>query len=157
MRGKPKFKRRENSPDSKYHSPIVAKFINQVMRRGKKSTAQKIVYQAFEKAEKKLEKPALDIFENALVNVGPALEVRSRRIGGANYQVPMEVKKDRRLTLAMRWLVESARDKQGKNMTEFLAQELIEAYQNTGNAVKKKQDMMKLAEINRAFAHYARY
>jgi len=156
MRGKSKYKKIEIQPDPKYNSTLVAKFINQVMRKGKKSKAEKIVYSAFTIAEKKLKNPALEVFEKALENVGPALEVRSRRIGGATYQIPMEVKKDRETTLAMRWIIEAARDKQGKPMKVFLAQELIDAAENTGGAVQKKQDMIKLAEANRAFAHYAR-
>ena len=156
MRGKSKYKKIQILPDLKYNSILVAKFINQVMRKGKKSKAEKIVYSAFTIAEKKLKNPALEVFEKALENVGPALEVRSRRIGGATYQIPMEVKKDRETILAMRWIIEAARDKQGKPMKVFLAQELIDAAENTGGAVQKKQDMIKLAEANRAFAHYAR-
>ncbi len=156
MRGKSKYKKIETKPDPKYNSTLVAKFINQVMRKGKKSKAENIVYSAFATAEKKLKSPALEIFEKALENVGTVLEVRSRRIGGATYQVPMEVKRDRKTTLSMRWIVEAARNKQGKAMKVFLAQELIDAAQNTGTAVQKKQDIIKLAEANRAFAHYGR-
>ncbi len=156
MRGKSKYKKIEIKPDPKYNSTLVAKFINQVMRRGKKSKAENIVYSAFATAEKKLKSPALEIFEKALENVGPALEVRSRRIGGATYQIPMEVKRGRKTTLAMRWIVEAARNKQGKAMKVFLAQELMDAVKNTGIAVQKKQDIIKLAEVNRAFAHYGR-
>jgi len=156
MRGKTKYKKIEVLPDPKYNSTEVAKFINLLMRRGKKSLAQRIVYAAFDIAEKKLSKSALEILKQALDNVGPALEVRTRRIGGATYQVPMEVKKDRKTTLGMRWIIEVARERQGKPMAEFLAQELIDAAQNTGLAIKRKQEMHKLAEINRAFAHYVR-
>ena len=156
MRGKSKYKKLEIIPDPKYNSTLVAKFINQVMRHGKKAKAQKIVYTAFESSEKKLKKPALDIFEQALENVGPVLEVRSRRIGGATYQVPMEVKRNRKVTLAMRWIIEAARNKHSKSMGTFLTNELLDAYNNTGIAVGRKRDMIKLAEANRAFAHYAR-
>ena len=156
MRGKSKYKKIEIKPDPKYNSILVARFINQVMRKGKKAKAENIVYSAFAVAEKGLKDPALEIFEKALENVGPALEVRSRRIGGATYQVPKEVKGDRKITLAMRWIVEAARDRQGKPMRVFLAQELMDAAKNTGIAIKKKQDIIKLAEANRAFAHYAR-
>ena len=156
MRGKSSYKKIEIEPDPKYNSTLVAKFINQIMRGGKKSKALKIVYNAFEVAEKEIKKPALEIFETAVENAGPVLEVRSRRIGGATYQVPIEVKRNRKITMAMRWIVESAREKQGKSMDKFLAQELIDAYRNSGTAVQKKQNMIKLAEANRAFAHYAR-
>jgi len=156
MRGKSKFKKNQIKPDPKYNSTLVAKFINQVMRRGKKSIAQEIVYAAFATAEQEIKKPAMEIFEKALENVGPALEVRSRRIGGATYQIPIEVKRDRKITLAMRWIIESARDKKGKTTSQSLSQELIAAARQEGVAVRKKADMHKLAEINRAFAHYAR-
>lgn len=156
MRGKSKFEKIALMSDPKYQSTEVARFVNQVMRRGKKSTAQKIVWEAFEIIENKTKRPALEVFEKALENTMPVLEVRSRRIGGATYQVPMEVKKDRQITLAMRWLATAARDKQGQKMSKFLAQELMDAAENTGIAVQKKREMIKLAEINRAFAHYAR-
>lgn len=156
MRGKSKYQKLEILPDPKYNSTLVAKFINQVMRHGKKSIAQKVVYSAFEGAETKIKKPALEIFEQALENVGPVLEVRSRRIGGATYQVPIEVKRNRKVTLAMRWIVEAARNKHGKPMEYFLAQELMDAYNNTGMAAGRRRDILKLAEANRAFAHYAR-
>ncbi|HLC38654.1 MAG TPA: 30S ribosomal protein S7 [Patescibacteria group bacterium] len=157
MRGKARnYKKNQIEPDPKYNSTQVAKFINQLMRRGKKSTAQKIVYAAFAICEVKLKKPAVDIFETAISNSCPQLEVRSRRIGGATYQVPMEVKRDRQQTLAMRWIIQAARDRQGSQMADYLAQELMDAAQNIGAAVKKKQEMHKLAEVNRAFAHYAR-
>jgi small subunit ribosomal protein S7 len=156
MRGKSKYKKIETLPDPKYNSTIVAKFINQVMRCGKKSIAERIVYKSFETAEATLKKPALDIFDKALENAGPVLEVRTRRIGGASYQVPMEVKRNRKTNLAMRWIIDAARNKQGKSMEEFLATELMDAYNNTGSAVMKRQNMIKTAEANRAFAHFAR-
>jgi small subunit ribosomal protein S7 len=156
MRGTKPVKKREILPDSKYNSTLVAKFINQVMRRGKKSTAEKIVYSAFALIEQKTKKPAIEVLEKALDNAGPILEVRPRRIGGATYQVPLEVSRDRKITLAMRWIISAARARQGKPMFEFLAQELLDAYHNEGVAVKKKEDTHRMAEANRAFAHYAR-
>lgn len=142
-------------PDPVYNSPIVSKFINLVMRKGKKTIARKIVYQAFDILKEKTKKEPLEIFNLALENASPLLEVRPRRIGGATYQVPREVKGERRLTLAMRWLIEGAKAKRGKPMREKLAEELMEAANNSGWAVKKKEDTHKLAEANRAFAHFA--
>ncbi len=150
-----KIKRRELEPDPKYGSALVTKLINYVMRKGKKSLARQIVYDAFDIIKEKLNKDPLEVFEGALKNAGPILEVRPRRIGGATYQVPMEVKEHRRIALALRWIVEAARSKKGKPMEEKLAQELIDAYNNTGSAVKKKENMHKMAEANKAFAHYA--
>ena len=154
-KGKKKKIKREIPPDPVYNSPKVAKFINHVMRKGKKTIARKIVYGAFEIVKEKTKKEPLEVFEKALKNAAPLLEVRSRRIGGATYQVPVEVKGDRRITLAMRWIIEAARAKKGKPMKEKLAEELILAAQNTGVAVKKKEDTHKMAEANRAFAHFA--
>ncbi len=142
-------------PDRKYQSPLVASFINKVMERGKKTVAEKIVYGALETAEKKLGKPALEIFEAAINNAGPQLELRSRRIGGANYQVPFEVRSGRRTTLALRWIIKAARGVKGKPMVQKLTEELINAFNNTGAAVKKKQDTHRMAEANKAFAHFA--
>lgn len=150
-----KIKRRELPPDPKYGSALVTKLINYVMRKGKKSLARRIVYEAFEIVKERLKKDPLEVFEEAIKNVGPLLEVRPKRIGGATYQVPMEVKEHRRIALALRWIVEAARSKKGKPMEEKLAQELIDAYHNTGTAVKKKETMHKMAEANKAFAHYA--
>ncbi len=157
MRGKRKYKTHPVQPDPRYNSELVAKFINYVMRKGKKAKAQKIVYKAFDIIEKKTKKKALDVFEEALRNVGPYLEVISRRVGGANYQVPVEVPKKRRIALAMRWILEVARSRKGKPMEEKLAEELILASQGKGEAVKKKEEMHKIAEANRAFAHYAQF
>lgn len=134
---------------------LVARLVNQVMGAGKKTVALKIVYAAMAKAEEKLKKPALEIVETAIENAGPQLELRSRRIGGANYQVPYEVRGERRVTLALRWIVGSAQNQKGKKMEEKLADELINAANNTGNAVKKKQDIHRMAEANKAFAHFA--
>ncbi|MCD5396512.1 MAG: 30S ribosomal protein S7 [Candidatus Pacebacteria bacterium] len=150
-----KIKRRELEPDPKYGSSLVTKLINYVMRKGKKSLARRIVYDAFEIIKEKTKKDPLEVFEGAIKNAGPILEVRPRRIGGATYQVPMEVKEHRRIALALRWIVEAARNKKGKPMEEKLAQELIDAYNNKGEAVKKKENMHKMAEANKAFAHYA--
>lgn len=147
--------KRPINPDPLYESILVEKFINHVMREGKKSKARKIVYRAFEIVKEKSKKDPLEIFELALRNVGPIMEVRSRRIGGANYQVPVEVRPERRRSLAMRWIIEAARNKKGRPMEEKLAQELIEASQNTGSAVRKKENIHRMAEANRAFAHFA--
>jgi small subunit ribosomal protein S7 len=143
------------SPDPVYGSEVVAKFINHVMRRGKKTIAQKIVYGAFEIIKEKTKKEPLEVFEKAIENASPRVEVRPRRIGGATYQVPMEVRGDRQTTLAMRWIVSAAKQKKGRPMKEKLAQELMEAANNAGEAVKKKENLRKLAEANRAFAHFA--
>jgi len=153
MRRKHKIKRPIN-PDPKYQNTLVAKFINHLMRKGKKTVAQRILYDAFEILAKQKKEP-LEIFDQAIKNVSPSLEVRSRRIGGANYQVPREVKGERRTTLAMRWIIAAARARKGKPMAEKLAQEMLEASQNTGAAVKKKIDTHRMAEANRAFAHFA--
>lgn len=154
MRGKKKIKQ-VISPDPVYNNITVAKFINQVMRRGKKTVARKIVYGAFEILKEKTKKEPLEVFEKALENASPLLEVRPKRIGGATYQVPVEVKGKRRMTLAMRWIIQAAKMKKGKAMKEKLAEEIINAAQNTGWAIKKKIDTHKMAEANRAFAHFA--
>lgn len=155
MRGKQAPKRKILN-DPKFASPVVAKFINYVMERGKKATAQKIVYTAFDIMEEKTKKPAMDVFNEALNNVSPSLEVKSKRVGGANYQIPMQVRAERRLQLAFRWLLVAARSKKGKPMAEKLATELLAAAENQGEAVKKKLDVQRMAEANRAFAHFAR-
>jgi small subunit ribosomal protein S7 len=155
MRGKQAPKRKILS-DPKYSSQVVAKFINYVMERGKKSTAQKIVYEAFNVLEEKTKTPALDVFNEALKNISPLLEVKSKRVGGANYQVPIQVRAERRQQLAFRWILIAARSKKGKPMAEKLANELLAASKNEGDAVKKKQDVQRMAEANRAFAHFAR-
>ncbi len=143
-------------PDPLYNSILVAKFINKVMRRGKKTLARKIVYKAFEIAKKQTKKEPLELLEKAIQNAGPLLEVRPMRVGGATYQVPREVPPERRITLAMRWIIEAAKNKKGKPMTEKLAQELILAANQEGDAVKKKITVHKMAEANKAFAHFAR-
>lgn len=150
-----KVKKRTILPDPLYNSIIVAKFINHLMRKGKKTVARKIVYQAFDIVKERTKKDPLEVFELALQNAGPLLEVRSRRVGGATYQVPREVRSDRRIILAMRWILQGARSRKGKPMREKLAQELIDAAKNEGWAVKKKLDTHRMAEANRAFAHFA--
>ena len=155
MRRKKTFKR-ELNPDPKFNSTLVARFINRLMGDGKKSTAQTIFYKALDLVSKNLKKEdPSEILEEAIKNASPLLEVKSRRVGGANYQVPYEVKGKRREALAMHWIIEAAQKKKGKPMAEKLAQELADAYNNTGNAVKKKEDTHKVAEANRAFAHFA--
>ena len=155
MARKKKIKKREIAPDPLYDSPIVAKFINQIMRRGKKTIARKIVYQTFEIIKEKTKKDPLEVFDLALKNASPLLEVKARRVGGATYQVPVEVKGDRKMTLAMRWIIQGAKSKKGKPMRERLAAELIDAANDTGWAIKKKSDTYRMAEANRAFAHFA--
>ncbi len=150
-----KIKKHLIASDPVYDNITVAKFINQVMRRGKKTIARKIVYSAFALIKEKTKKPPLEIFEIALKNASPLLEVKSKRIGGATYQVPMEVKGERKMCLAMRWLIFGARAKKGKPMKEKLAQELMDAVNNTGWAIKKRTDTHRMAEANRAFAHFA--
>ena len=140
--------------DPMYNSKVVTKLINNIMLDGKKSTAQKIVYGAFNKVEEKSGKPALEVFEEAMNNVMPVLEVKARRIGGATYQVPIEVRADRRQALALRWLTMYSRQRGEKTQEERLANEILDAANNTGGAVKRKEDMHKMAEANKAFAHY---
>ena len=148
--------RRQPMPDSVYNSFTVAKFINNIMLDGKKETARKIVYGAFDiMKEKEPEKEPLEVFEAALKNAGPSTEVRSRRVGGANYQVPVPVRPERQLALAMRWIINGARSKKGKDMKFFLADELLLAAAGDGEAVKKKENVHKMAEANKAFAHFA--
>lgn len=144
------------TPEFVYNSRDLAKFINYVMERGKKNTARTIVYDALEEIKEKLKvKNPLEVFDLALQNVGPIMEVRSRRIGGATYQVPRELRPDRRLALAMRWIVLAARSKKGAPMREKLATEIINASKNEGEAIKKRDNTHKMAEANRAFAHFA--
>lgn len=154
MRGRRAIKR-TIKPDPKYNSVQIAKFINKIMKRGKKTVAQKIVYEAFDIINKKTDKEVLEIFSQAVKNVSPSLEVKGRRIGGANYQVPVVVAGERKLALAYRWLIEAAQKKKGRKMAEKLADELILASKNEGDAVKKRQDVHKMAEANKAFAHFA--
>jgi small subunit ribosomal protein S7 len=144
-------------PDAQYHSILVAKFINKVMVSGKKSLAQKLVYEAISEAGNKTQKPGLEVFETAIKNVSPVVQVKSRRIGGATYQVPMEVKGDRRLHYAFMWLRDAARGRKGMSFDKALATEIVDAYNNVGTAIKRREDTHKMAEANKAFAHFARY
>ena len=140
--------------DSKYNSAEVAKFINYVMERGKKTVAEKIVYNAFDVLKEKTKKEPMEVFDTAMKNAMPILEVKSRRVGGATYQVPMEVRGGRKFALGSKWIIEAARAKTGKPMAEKLAQELMDAANNVGIAVKKRADVHRMAEANRAFAHF---
>lgn len=146
--------KREVLPDPIYNSVLVTKFINGVMLAGKKSTAEQIFYGAMEKIADKTGEEPLKVFKKALDNVAPTLEVKSRRIGGATYQVPIEVTKDRRNTLAIRWVVNNSRNRGEKTMTDRLVGELLDSYNNRGGAVKKRDDIHRMAEANKAFAHY---
>ena len=147
--------KRDIIPDPKFNDRVLSRFINIVMYGGKKSTAEKIVYQALDIASAKLKsKNSLDLFKTALNNVKPGIEVRSRRVGGATYQVPVEVRNERALALAIRWIVDSSRKRSEKSMMHRLAQELVDANENKGASIKKKEDTHKMAEANRAFAHY---
>ena len=146
--------KRKITPDPKYKDKLVAKFTNSVMLGGKKSVAEGIVYGAFEIINARFKEDPLEVFRKALDNVKPKLEVKSRRVGGATYQVPVEVRPERRVALAMRWIVNYSRDRGEKTMRERLAAELVDASQNRGNAVKKKDDTHRMAEANKAFAHY---
>jgi small subunit ribosomal protein S7 len=142
-------------PDPKYNSVDLAKFINNIMLDGKKTTAQRIVYQALEQSEKDAGRSGIEVFQQALRNATPMIEVLSRRVGGANYQVPSEVRPERRLALAMRWLVTGARKRTGRGMPEKLAAELLDASRGQGAAVRRKEEVFRMAEANRAFAHYS--
>ena len=154
MPRKGEVKKREVLPDPKYGDKMVAKFINTVMNRGKKSTAEAILYRSLDIVTAKTKEDSLGLFKRALENTRPTVEVRSRRVGGATYQVPVEVRPQRRLSLSMRWLIQAARDRSEKSMEEKLAAELIDAANNRGTAIKKKEDTHRMAEANRAFAHY---
>jgi small subunit ribosomal protein S7 len=145
---------RELAPDPVYNSRLVSQVINKVMLRGKKSTAEKIVYEALDRVGQKTGKPPLEVLEQAVKTVTPVLEVRSRRVGGANYQVPVEVPQRRARTLAVRWLVQFARERREKRMEEKLAGEILDALNQQGGAFKKKDDIYRMAQANKAFAHY---
>lgn len=154
MRGK-RATKRKGSPDPKYNNLVIAKFTNLVMKKGKKTIAQNIIYKAIDIIHEKTKQDGVEVFELALKNVAPVLEVKSKRIGGANYQIPIEVKGDRKMALAMRWIIGAARSRKGKPMHEKLAQELMDASQKQGEAIKKRDDVHRMAEANRAFAHFA--
>ncbi|MBI4538865.1 MAG: 30S ribosomal protein S7 [Gemmatimonadetes bacterium] len=145
---------RETSPDAKYGSVTVQKFVSNLMLRGKKSLAEQIFYRALELSEERSGQPGLNVFKQALNNAKPALEVKSRRVGGATYQVPVEVRPERRTALAIKWLIQSARGRTEKTMAERLANELLAASRNEGATIKRKEDTHRMAEANKAFAHY---
>ena len=155
MRGKQAPKRKIEG-DIKYNDYNVAKFINYIMRDGKKSIARKIVYDAFEILKKEIKQDPRHVFNKAMKKISPLVEIRGKRVGGANYQVPYQVKGDRRFALGCRWLLEAANSRKGKSMSEKLAQEILEASQGEGAAVKKKENVHRMAEANKAFAHFAR-
>ena len=146
--------KRDVLPDSIYNSKVVTKLINQIMQDGKKGTAQNILYEAFDIIEEKTGRPAIEVYQSALENITPALEVKSRRVGGSNYQVPIEVSDERGQALALRWLVNYAKNRSGKGMAYKLAMEIIDASNGTGASVKKREDTHKMAEANKAYAHY---
>ena len=146
--------KREILPDPKYHDKVLAKFVNMIMRSGKKSVAERIVYGALGKVSEKSKNDSLEVFNKALENVRPVVEVKSRRVGGATYQIPVEVRQDRSITLAMRWLVDAAKKRSEKNMGLRLAGELLDASENRGTAIKRREDTHKMAEANKAFSHF---
>jgi len=146
--------KRQILPDAKYNDKVVTKFINNVMEDGKKAVAEKIVYGAFDIMAARAKQDALKVFSEAIDNVKPVVEVRSRRVGGATYQVPIEVRADRRQALAIRWIVDAAKKRSENTMTDCLAGELLDAFNNKGSAVKKREDTHKMAEANKAFSHY---
>ena len=146
--------KREIAPDIKYNSVLVSRFINKLMVDGKKSTAQTVFYDALDIIESRARRPGLEVFEQAIKNATPILEVKPRRVGGATYQVPVEVRPDRRISLAIRWLIQTTRKRSGKTMADKLANELMDAANNTGVTIKRREDTHRMAEANRAFAHY---
>ncbi len=150
------YKKHKVAPDRIYNDVMVSQFVNKVMKQGKKTTAQKIVYGAFDIIKAQTKKEPLEVFKAAIENASPLVEVKPKRIGGATYQVPMEVRGERRLALAIKWILDGARAKKGKPMAEKLAQELIDCVNNQGSAIKKKTDTHRMAEANKAFAHFAR-
>ncbi len=141
-------------PDPRYNSVLLAKFVNNLMERGKKSLAARIVYTAFATVEERTKRPAIEVFEEAMKNATPLVEVKPRRVGGATYQIPVEISANRRQALAMRWLIDSARKRSGRDMAQRLAAELMDAARNEGNTVKKREDTHRMAEANQAFAHF---
>jgi small subunit ribosomal protein S7 len=145
---------RSTIPDPRYNSVVVAKFVNNLMERGKKSLATRIVYEAMDTLAERTKRPAMEVFEEALKNATPLVEVKPRRVGGATYQIPVEISANRRMALAMRWLIDSARKRSGRDMAARLAGELMDASRNEGNTVKKREDTHRMAEANQAFAHF---
>lgn len=156
-RKKTKSFKRDNAPDIKYNNVLVSKMINKIMRSGKKRLAEKLLYDAMEEIQTKMKQEPIEVFEGAIKNVSPQVQVRAKRVGGATYQVPMEVRGDRKIHLAMTWILDSSRSKSGRSFDKLLAQELMDAYNNQGDAMKKKEDTHRMAEANKAFAHFARY
>ena len=152
-----KVERRVPAPDARYNSEVLAKFINRVMQRGKKGLAERIVYGSFDIIADRTGRNPLEVFEQALYNATPVLEVKPKRVGGATYQVPVQIEGSRRTSLAMRWLLGSARSRNGKSMQEKLANELLDAFNNTGATIKRREDTHRMAEANRAFSHYGRF
>ena len=150
------YKKHKILPDNTYNDIAVSQLVNKVMKRGKKTIAQKIVYGAFNMIKEKTQKEPLEVFKKAVENASPLLEVKPKRIGGATYQVPMEVRQERRLFLALKWIIDGARSAKGKSMQEKLGQEILNVSNNEGSAMKKKNDMHRMAEANKAFAHFAR-
>jgi small subunit ribosomal protein S7 len=146
--------RRRIDPDAKYDNLKIARFINKLMHDGKKSTAERVFYTAMDRIEERMDKSPVEVFEQALDNAMPLLEVKARRVGGSTYQIPMEIRPERRESLAMRWLIQTARSRPGKSMAEKLASELMDAANNTGATIKRKEDTHRMAEANKAFAHY---
>jgi len=146
--------KREIIPDSKYNSPVITEFVNRMMRGGKRSVAQRVVYDTLDLIEQRAKRPGMEVFDQALKNVMPTIEVKPRRVGGATIQVPVEIATDRRMALTHRWILAAARARGGKSMAEKLAGELMDAAQGQGSAIKKREDTHKMAEANRAFAHY---
>lgn len=147
--------KREHKPDAVYSNVALSRFINYIMKDGEKTSAERVVYDALKAVEKEIGENPITVFEKAMENISPRVEVSSRRIGGANYQVPREVRPERKFMLASRWMIDAARSKKGKNMAQSLSEEILAAYKNEGIAVKKKQDIHRMAESNRAFAHFS--
>ena len=152
-----KVEKRKIEPDARYNSILVSQFINKTMLNGKKSVSTKLVYKAFDNIQEALKNNPLEVFETAVKNVSPQVQIKSRRIGGATYQVPIEVKGDRKVHYAFLWIRDASRNRKGKSYDKCLAEEIMDAYNNTGAAIKKKEDTHRTAEANKAFAHFARY
>jgi small subunit ribosomal protein S7 len=152
-----KIQRRVLTPDARYNSEVLARFINKVMERGKKGVAERIVYGAMDSIQQRTGRNPLEVFEQALHNATPLIEVKPRRVGGATYQVPVQIEGARRTSLAMRWLLNASRSRNGKSMQEKLANELLDAFNNTGATIKRREDTHRMAEANRAFSHYGRF
>ena len=149
-----RYEKHDPLPDPRHNSVVVTKFINKLMERGKKGTAEAIFYGTLDEMERRAKRPGIEVFEQAMRNATPVIEVKPRRVGGATYQVPVEIKGDRRQSLAMRWIIGAARKRTGKSMIERLASELMDAANNTGTTIKRREDTHRMAEANRAFSHY---